>query len=137
MARPCIVRGLGDQPFTDWNKVNVTNHLRQERMLLQKCGPISLLKQVTVLTQFAVHIPSVLTGQSLHETAERLIGYLQREMDFTRCPAECINSRPAAPDASFDKFGESRVVGRLQKDIPPFVTVQDYIMESAGNVQTS
>ena len=79
----------------------------------------------------------MLAGESLHETAQRLIGNLQREVHFAGCPTKCIHTRPAAPDAPFYELRETRVISRLQEDVPSFVAMKDYVVEPTWYVQSS
>lgn len=114
--------------------MNVSHDFRQQRMLLEKRCPISLLKQVTMLPQLSVHIPSVLTGQPLNEATQRLIRNLKSEMNLTRSPTKRVNPRPATPNAAFNELRETHVIRGIEKDVSTFVAMEDYVVKSAWNM---
>ena len=114
--------------------MNVSNNFRQQRLLLKKRRPVSLLKEVTVLTQFPVHVAGMLTRQPLNETAERLVGNLECEMNFTRCPAKRVNPRSATPNAAFNELRETYVIRGVEEDISTFIAMKDYVVKSARNM---
>jgi hypothetical protein len=78
----------------------------------------------------------MLAGQPLYETTERLIRHFNREVDFMRCPTECVHACSAASSTSLDELDEGDVVVRVTKKLASFVRMKDDVVKTAGYVKS-
>jgi hypothetical protein len=136
MARPAIVRSIGNESGAHWIEMNVAHHRKEVVVCVDQHCVVTALEQMTSGVDAFLNRASVATGNAKNDAAQRNVRYLHQQMNVIGHPA--VGMHPAAQlgNGLRDNIIQQIPVSFSEEDWLSMIASQGHMVEATRDVKS-